>query len=96
MISSLIDYIVITFFNSGTEKQHVADDYAKRLHIGEAECNEVVAAALNSLVSKDKDKMDFHFCEYLNISACPSSESGNVRHYVIKRFLRLLKNSLIF
>ena len=23
---------------SGTEKQHVADDYAKRLHIGQVEC----------------------------------------------------------
>ena len=51
----------------------------------------MVAAALNSLVSKDKDKMDFHFCEYLNISACPSSESGNVCYYAIKRFIRLLK-----
>ena len=26
------------FLTSGTEKQHVADDYAKRLHIGQVEC----------------------------------------------------------
>ena len=66
-------------FLSGTERQHVADDYAKRLHIGEVECREVVSSALNSMLTEaDENKMDFSFCEYLNISACPSSESGNV------------------
>ena len=29
--------LIFTVF-SGTEKQHVADDYAKRLHIGQVEC----------------------------------------------------------
>ena len=29
---------------------------------------------------KNADKMDLKFCEYLNISACPASESGNVIH----------------
>ena len=27
---------------SGTEKQHVANDYAKRLHIGQVECQVTV------------------------------------------------------
>ena len=31
----LNDYCILC---SGTEKQHVADDYAKRLHIGQVEC----------------------------------------------------------
>ena len=57
----------------------MADDYAKMLHIGELECSEVISAALNVLLVSDKEeKMDFDFCGYLNISACPSSESGNV------------------
>ena len=69
----------LSLYFSGTEKQHVADDYAKQLHIGGMECNEVVSAALSSLIVKNKrDKIDLKFCEYLNISACPSSESGNV------------------
>lgn len=28
--------------SSGTEKQHVADDYAKRLHIGQVECQVII------------------------------------------------------
>ena len=28
--------------NRGTEKQHVADDYAKRMHIGQVECQVIV------------------------------------------------------
>ena len=28
--------------HSGTEKQHVADDYARRLHIGQVECQVTV------------------------------------------------------
>ena len=63
---------------SGTEKQHVADDYAKRLHIGEVECRALVSASLNALIQKVDDPMNLTYCEYLNISACPTSESGNV------------------
>ncbi len=69
-----------TFCFSGTERQHVTDDYAKRLHIGEVECRQVISAALNDMMTTKNNaaKMDLKFCEYLNISACPTSESGNV------------------
>ena len=63
----------------GTEKQHVANDYAKRLHIGEVECRDVMSKTLNTLaVKKHAKTMDLKFCEYLNISVCPPSETGNV------------------
>ena len=66
----------------GTEKQHVADDYAERLHIGQVECQEVMSTVLNDLfVKTNAPKMDLSFCEYLNISVCPITESGNVRTY---------------
>ena len=67
---------------SGTEKQHVADDYAKRLHIGEVECHSVMATVLNDLAAKGTNapKMDLSFCEYLNISVCPVTEGGDVRY----------------
>ena len=36
---------------SGTEKQHVADDYALRLSQGNAECKIVVDQALSTLIT---------------------------------------------
>ena len=65
---------------SGTEKQHVANDYAKRLHIGEVECRSVMSTVLNDLAAKDSNtpKMNLSFCEYLNISVCPVTEGGDV------------------
>ena len=53
---------------SGTEKQHVANDYAKRLSIGIEKSKVVVAEAYNS---------SFHvveFCQLLNISECLAIE----------------------
>jgi lysosomal alpha-mannosidase len=64
---------------SGTEKQHVADDYAKRLYIGGEECQVVMATYLSKLATKPgSSKMDLKFCESLNISMCTPSESGEV------------------
>ena len=72
-------FLLILFY-SGTEKQHVADDYAKRLHIGEVECRGVMSAAFNIIAVKDgPSNVNFTFCEYLNISICPVSETGEVR-----------------
>lgn len=70
----------ITF--SGTEKQHVADDYAKRLHIGQVECQELISDVVTGLASqktKSQNKvLRFEFCENLNISVCNITESDNV------------------
>ncbi|XP_058092937.1 alpha-mannosidase At3g26720-like [Magnolia sinica] len=65
---------------SGTEKQHVADDYAKRLSIGYAEAAELVESTLACLTEKtpnigcDKPLTKFEQCPLLNISYCPPSE----------------------
>ncbi|KAJ7945626.1 Alpha-mannosidase [Quillaja saponaria] len=65
---------------TGTEKQHVANDYAKRLSIGYVEAEEVVAASLACLTdSTDKSgcrssQTKFLQCPLLNISYCPASE----------------------
>lgn len=69
---------------SGTERQHVTDDYARRLHIGEVECREVISTALNTIMMEGNvPKVEWAFCEYLNISACPYSEiSGKVSYFV--------------
>ncbi|XXG47128.1 hypothetical protein AAC387_Pa02g1821 [Persea americana] len=65
---------------SGTEKQHVADDYAKRLSIGYVEAAELVESSLACLTeSKSKSGCQnlatkFDQCPLLNISYCPPSE----------------------
>ncbi|KAK7350740.1 hypothetical protein VNO77_09651 [Canavalia gladiata] len=65
---------------SGTEKQHVADDYAKRLSIGYTEAEKVVAASLACLtegatkIGCRSPQIKFQQCPLLNISYCPASE----------------------
>ncbi|XP_077252285.1 putative alpha-mannosidase At5g13980 isoform X2 [Tasmannia lanceolata] len=65
---------------SGTEKQHVANDYAKRLSIGYKESVELVASSLACLTGSrsntgcDNPTTKFEQCPLLNISYCPSSE----------------------
>ncbi|XP_043940666.1 lysosomal alpha-mannosidase [Protopterus annectens] len=59
---------------TGTEKQHVADDYAKRLTVGWLQCQVLVSNALSSLSGS---KQNFVFCNKLNISVCPLTESAS-------------------
>lgn len=64
---------------TGTEKQHVAYDYALRLAIGYKEAENVVAeslAGIANLTSKTgwSPQTKFHQCPLLNISYCPPSE----------------------
>ncbi|XP_033096903.1 lysosomal alpha-mannosidase-like [Anneissia japonica] len=60
---------------SGTEKQHVANDYAKRLAIGTNHCQRLVNSALGSFMSTSSPP-DSLFCTYLNISICPVTENS--------------------
>eukprot|EP01119_Soliformovum_irregulare_P015649 TRINITY_DN4429_c0_g1_i8.p1 TRINITY_DN4429_c0_g1~~TRINITY_DN4429_c0_g1_i8.p1 ORF type:complete len:877 (-),score=245.06 TRINITY_DN4429_c0_g1_i8:14-2644(-) len=60
---------------SGTEKQHVADDYAKRLSIGSAACEDVMADILSKIVSKTGVNPNFSFCRLINESICPSTDT---------------------
>ncbi|CAM8986736.1 unnamed protein product [Rhodiola kirilowii] len=65
---------------SGTEKQHVANDYATRLWIGYEEAANVVANALarlvksKSYVGRGTTTPKFQQCPLLNISYCPPTE----------------------
>ncbi|CBI15496.3 unnamed protein product, partial [Vitis vinifera] len=70
---------------TGTEQQHVADDYAKRLSIGYKEAEELVATSLACMVesasktgcrnpaTKFQQAKD-NTCPLMNISYCPPSE----------------------
>ncbi|KAF5479242.1 hypothetical protein F2P56_000079 [Juglans regia] len=66
---------------TGTEKQHVANDYAKRLSIGYTKAEELVASSLACLAQSASDTgcgnptMKLQQCPLLNISYCPASEA---------------------
>ncbi|XP_065910012.1 lysosomal alpha-mannosidase-like [Dysidea avara] len=64
---------------SGTEKQHVANDYAKRLHIGQVECEQMVTMAVGDMAKKTHaaPSLKLSTCEYLNISVCPATSSAD-------------------
>jgi alpha-mannosidase len=65
---------------TGTEKQHVANDYAKRLSIGYNKAEELVSASLSCLSESGSKKIcssvatNFVQCPLLNITYCPPSE----------------------
>ncbi|XP_035261901.1 lysosomal alpha-mannosidase [Anguilla anguilla] len=59
---------------SGTAKQHVADDYSKRLAVGSAHCQVLVSNSLSKLSGSSVPRT---YCEKLNISVCPLTESSH-------------------
>ncbi|GLJ25232.1 hypothetical protein SUGI_0482830 [Cryptomeria japonica] len=65
---------------SGTEKQHTANDYAKRLAMGASQAEEVVGLALSCLSSSENSGCSnistrFEQCGNLNISVCSPTEA---------------------
>ncbi|KAK4760251.1 hypothetical protein SAY87_005144 [Trapa incisa] len=67
---------------TGTEKQHVANDYTKRLAIGYSEAEVLVSSSLACLVESASNKecgspiTKFQQCPLMNISYCPPSETA--------------------
>uniref|UniRef100_A0A665VZF2 Alpha-mannosidase n=1 Tax=Echeneis naucrates TaxID=173247 RepID=A0A665VZF2_ECHNA len=58
---------------SGTEKQHVANDYARRLANGWQRCQVLVSNSLAALSASSAKRI---YCDNLNISVCPLTESS--------------------
>lgn len=61
---------------TGTEQQHVANDYARRLHIAFKQCDHVNQDVLNYFSSDlpNSHKFEFESCLLLNISECAIPE----------------------
>jgi len=64
---------------AGTEKQHVAFDYAKRLSVGQDAAESFISQALDAIINNnsgvDQSKSGaFSFCRLLNESICPHTE----------------------
>ena len=69
---------------SGTEKQHVANDYALRLHIGQNSCQQLMKGALNTLINGPSTiVLNFEFCEYLNISSCAHIQDAESYWFIV-------------
>ncbi|KAL1516872.1 hypothetical protein ABEB36_000710 [Hypothenemus hampei] len=65
---------------TGTEKQHVANDYARHLQQGIEECEIITQAAIIKLSNqtdniKINENTTFNSCQLLNISQCSYSEN---------------------
>ncbi|KAL3655031.1 hypothetical protein CASFOL_000817 [Castilleja foliolosa] len=75
-IKGYVRMMSVCYMVTGTEKQHVADDYAKRLSIGYKESEDVVAASLDCLTQREckSSITKFNQCPLLNISYCPATE----------------------
>ncbi|KAL6111177.1 man2b1 [Pungitius sinensis] len=58
---------------SGTEKQHVADDYGRRLASGWLRCQVLVSNSLAALSGSTAERI---YCDSLNVSVCPLTESS--------------------
>ncbi|KAF7495939.1 Lysosomal alpha-mannosidase [Sarcoptes scabiei] len=57
---------------SGTEKQHVADSYAKDLSSAMIDCQEVIGSSIQKILHHNHTHI---FCPLLNISSCAITES---------------------
>ncbi|OWF45656.1 lysosomal alpha-mannosidase-like [Mizuhopecten yessoensis] len=64
---------------SGTEKQHVADDYAQRLAVGVKDCQMMLNAEFSDMltVGSSIGPPEQNFCPLLNISKCSLTENYN-------------------
>jgi len=63
---------------TGTEKQHVSYDYAKRLSMGRDECQDLMSKVIGSKYSRHEmnaSQLHFQYCDYLNISVCRITET---------------------
>ncbi|XP_078577239.1 lysosomal alpha-mannosidase-like isoform X1 [Branchiostoma floridae x Branchiostoma japonicum] len=69
---------------SGTEKQHVANDYAMRLHAGAVECQVITSMTLQQrMVKAGALPPVAEFCNYLNISVCPLTEDEFTKSFTV-------------
>ena len=74
---------------SGTERQHVANDYAKRLSIGTDKCESILKSSFSTLVNKNSNKnygnntVGIVYCSLLNITECLPIEGAHYFSVII-------------
>jgi lysosomal alpha-mannosidase len=63
---------------AGTEKQLVAYDYARRLSIGEHECQSLINSAVSKMTAGSAGGVEFQQCPRMNVSVCPATHTMTV------------------
>ena len=58
---------------TGTSRQHVANDYAKKLYKGRESCYESSKEEISKLFEINQD---FEICDYVNVTICDLTEPG--------------------
>lgn len=59
---------------TGTDKQHVSDDYRQRLSDAMRGCHKLISSAADTLIDRRSQPVigtGFEVCEHLNVSVCP-------------------------
>ncbi|XP_059478736.1 lysosomal alpha-mannosidase-like [Neocloeon triangulifer] len=80
---------------TGTEKQHVAEDYALRLHRSMEHCHVTTDKALNKIASKGvQENLEFKSCLYSNVSQCDISENSD--KFVVTLYNPLAQASTLY
>ncbi|CAB3366560.1 Hypothetical predicted protein [Cloeon dipterum] len=80
---------------TGTEKQHVAEDYALRLHRSMEHCRQTAENALNKLTAKEGSaEVQFHSCLFTNVSQCDTSEQAE--KFVVTLYNPLAQQTSMF
>ncbi|XP_066147908.1 lysosomal alpha-mannosidase-like [Euwallacea fornicatus] len=74
---------------TGTEKQHVADDYERHLELGFEECELVTTAAINKLLNQTL--ITLNTCHLLNISECSETETKD-KEFIVTIYNPLSRN----
>ena len=64
---------------AGTEKQHVANDYAKQLYIGHAHADALTSDALARLTERSYSGLVFDQCRQANVSICAATQGVPAR-----------------
>ncbi|XP_022651208.1 lysosomal alpha-mannosidase-like isoform X2 [Varroa jacobsoni] len=70
---------------SGTEKQHVVEDYVRMTLVGTKQCEAQMSEAFQNLLDPDSDStlVRFSFCPWLNVSACDVSEKAKDYYLIV-------------
>lgn len=57
----------------------MANDYAKRLHMGQVECETLISDIAGEFMATKSGgaQPSLQYCEYLNISVCASTEKAS-------------------
>lgn len=74
---------------TGTEKQHVTNDYHRLMHIANEESQQFSGIVLSNLLAQGGEEIHFESCHLTNISYCPQTSNPN---FIVTAYNPLSRN----